>query len=568
MNRLTTWLFDTSPYVTRMDRYRATLVYVITVMILIPYAVYAVTVPEWTLPDGRADQTMLDVALRAPLEPAGIAFYVTLLLSAVTIAATRRGLLHEVRWFPVVTWYISGVLLTALTGDTVAYGGLTIVLLIFIAGLLTNIRGIFAAAVIGSVSIVLRGIGDPAFFGTGGVTVYSVLILIAGTTILVYLFLRLNRVAEQQTVFNAVEDRSITAVVLRQIAAQVAQRVTPRDLLARIVDQIAASFDSINHVQIYLMAEDGLQAELVASTEPGGKQRIAEGYTIPLGTNSVISRVMETGGSMIEGPEATPRPGERLPGTAIHVVLPLRIGPKILGALDLQSERAAAFDNPNAIATFQALGDSLALAVDNVSQFERAETRLRENERLVGEARAALAEVERLNERLTGTAWAGYLQGAQRHLAAAVDFKMNTAPDPETWTDTLLNAMQSDQFIQSQQGDSQIVAIPLRVRGRVVGAMEFEMDSQRPFTPEDYDLVQEVSERFGLAVENARLVEESQQLAQREALVNQITTRLQGTNDIENMLSEAARGLVNALRANRVSIRLGAHEQTNGDQRR
>jgi len=41
--------------------------------------------------------------------------------------------------------------------------------------------------------------------------------------------------------------------------------------------------------------------------------------------------------------------------------------------------------------------------------------------------------------------------------------------------------------------------VPLRVRGQVIGAMEFELD-RGDFTPEDIDLVQAVAERFGLAV--------------------------------------------------------------------
>ena len=112
-------------------------------------------------------------------------------------------------------------------------------------------------------------------------------------------------------------------------------------------------------------------------------------------------------------------------------------------------------------------------------------------------------------------------------------------------------------MIQESRNNRQVIAIPLRVRGQVIGAMEFEIEQENPFTPEDFDMVQEVSERFGMAAENARLVDESQRIAQREALVNQISSRLQSTNNIETTLAEAARSLKDTLKAESIVIRLG-----------
>ncbi len=131
-------------------------------------------------------------------------------------------------------------------------------------------------------------------------------------------------------------------------------------------------------------------------------------------------------------------------------------------------------------------------------------------------------------------------------------------------TPTIQDAIRTKQLVEDHQDDSQVIAVPLRVRGHVIGAMEFELDADRGFSPEDLDLVQEVSERFGMAVENARLVDESQRLARREALVNQITARLQVTNDVDNMLTEATRSLYDTLKARRVSVRLGSPPSNKG----
>jgi hypothetical protein len=99
----------------------------------------------------------------------------------------------------------------------------------------------------------------------------------------------------------------------------------------------------------------------------------------------------------------------------------------------------------------------------------------------------------------------------------------------------------------------------------VIGAIEFELDKDSSLSPEDLALIQEVGERFGLAAENTRLFEQSQRIAQREALVNEIGVRLQASNNIETTLAEAARSLKQTLRADKVAIRLGTPPDANGN---
>jgi GAF domain-containing protein len=74
---------------------------------------------------------------------------------------------------------------------------------------------------------------------------------------------------------------------------------------------------------------------------------------------------------------------------------------------------------------------------------------------------------------------------------------------------------------------------------------------------EDLAMMEEVSEQLGLAAESNRLYETSQRIAQREALVNEISTRLQSGTSVEMTLTSAARSLKDVLKANRVAIRLG-----------
>jgi GAF domain-containing protein len=256
--------------------------------------------------------------------------------------------------------------------------------------------------------------------------------------------------------------------------------------------------------------------------------------------------------------ESIHRQNELLAQTLVEAAFPMRIGENIIGALDLQSRQDLQLGEFDML-TFQSLANSLSLAIDSIRQFEAAKARVEENQRLAEQTRTALREVERLNQRLIGRAWSEYLSGKGDLLGLDIELEDNTVSSETTWTDTLANAAHTGGIVQDQN----VIAVPLRVRGVVVGAMEFELDEEGGFTPADFELVQEVSDRFGLAAENTRLVEESQRVAQRETLINEISSRLQSAINVEATLAEAARSLSDTLQANRIAIRLGipANEQ-------
>jgi transcriptional regulator with GAF, ATPase, and Fis domain len=158
-----------------------------------------------------------------------------------------------------------------------------------------------------------------------------------------------------------------------------------------------------------------------------------------------------------------------------------------------------------------------------------------------------------MNQRLVGRAWAEYVKGKGKSMGLTVDFEQKSVQNDITWTDTLKGAMETNNVVR----EGNIVSVPLRVRGQVIGAMEFELDENQDFSTEDLELIFEVSERFGLAAENTRLVEESQRIAQRESLINEITSRFQAAQNVEATLAEAARSLSETLQADKVMIRLG-----------
>ncbi len=362
------------------------------------------------------------------------------------------------------------------------------------------------------------------------------------------------------------QERLRLAEVTASIARQASLRAPLADIMNNALNLILANYPQIYHAQVFLVDEQSLQARLAASTGEVGQLLLARGHTLTVGGTSVIGQVTLRGEPIIAragGDDSVHRRNEFLPDTQVEAAFPMQIGGNIIGALDLQSKEPLILSQ-NEQNIFQALANSLALAIDNARQMEQAEARAHENQRLAEQARNALRQVERLNERLIGRAWSAYLQSASASTGLDIDLLTNHVEYRDDWTETLTQALSGAPVDQKLWG-GRVIAVPLKVRGYVVGAMEFELDEEGQLSEEDKALIEEISERFGLAAENARLVQESQRVAQREALVNEIATRLQASNNVAATLTEAARSLQDTLKLNRVKIRLGAPvPHTNG----
>ncbi len=552
-------VFKTSHYVLKNDRYRAQVIYAILVAILIFFSFYAVTVAEWSIPGESGSATMIQLATANPGDAPGLVFFSVYILIVLAYYANYVGYQQIAGWTPVLLWLCIATLAIAV-GSSPANAGASIIILMLLAGLLIGQDGLIIMGA-GVCTMLLIRNASSITFSTAETSVYSVIIQALGAALVVYFMLRYFTISREDAVNQAVSQRQVTADVLQHIADQVAQHSRLTDLLSVVVNQINDSFSYVYHTQVFLIDENERVARLVASTGKVGELLLERQHGLEVGSVSVIGRVTSNGESVIARSGATDsvhRQNELLPETRVEAAFPLRLGNQIIGALDIQSKDPEAFNDPDLIATFQALADSITLAIDNGRQFERAEERLRENERLVLEARKALRQVELLNERLTGQIWSEYLGDFDGQIGLDVDLTKHTSQPATKSEGTLKDAIVHNSLMQQEKDKHQFIAVPLRVRGHVIGAMEFEMEDDKLFFPENIDLLQDVGERFGMAVENARLVDQSQRLAQREALVNQITSRLQASNSVDSMLSEAARSLQTSLKADRVRIRLGA----------
>lgn len=328
---------------------------------------------------------------------------------------------------------------------------------------------------------------------------------------------------------------------------------TQRDvqvLMDRVVDLILERFSSIYHAQIFLIDSDQEYAIVRASTGEVGKQLIARGHRLSVGSISVIGQVTEQGRYILARDTAASqvhRRNEFLPDTRAELAIPLRVGDDIIGALDVQSRQPDVF-TPDLIGVLQTMADQIAVAIQNANLYEESMRRV--------------LEIEESNRQSTLLAWQEYMRD-QRLTELSADAGVTSLP---AHADLRQAALTQGRLVIGQTTDRQTIpiAVPIQLRGQTLGAVEWELPAQG-FGDDKLELAQELANRLALSLDNARLFQESRRATERERLVNTIASKLTAQTTIDTILQTAVREVGQALRAPQVRIRLHSESVPNGN---
>ena len=376
-----------------------------------------------------------------------------------------------------------------------------------------------------------------------------------GSNIQLPRFTRRDEIGVLSQSFGDMADQLLSAI--HELETRVAERThnleamlevsrvlaTIRDLdtlLEEVVSLIRDQFAPVYHAQVFLIDAPTNRAVLRASTGQAGRLLLQRGHYLDIGSQSVIGSVTATGHAVVAldtSKNPVHRRNEFLPDTRAEMALPLRIGKRIIGALDLQSTQPNAFSEQE-IELFQGMADQISVAIENTALFDESLVRL--------------VEIERLNRSLTEAAWR---EVGERRGPASTGASAGQTTPAVSWSALQLEAMHTRQIAERDDGDRITLAVPVLLREQVMGAVEWQVP-QANYTPNTRQTALDLSDRLALAAENIRLFEQSLQAVQREQMVNQISSKLIGTTDIDLILQTAVRELGLALRASQMMIQL------------
>lgn len=181
----------------------------------------------------------------------------------------------------------------------------------------------------------------------------------------------LNQMADQLSeMYTSLEAQVNSRTQQIRTAAEVARAVTSiptlDDLLRQAVNVIKDRFDYY-HVSIFLLDSEGKNAELREATGEAGALLKSRGHQLAVGSQSIIGWVTANNQPRIAsevGQDPVHFRNELLPETRSELAVPLQVGGTVLGALDVQSTSADAFQ-PEDLEILQTLADQLSAAIQN-----------------------------------------------------------------------------------------------------------------------------------------------------------------------------------------------------------
>jgi GAF domain-containing protein len=354
--------------------------------------------------------------------------------------------------------------------------------------------------------------------------------------------------------------RQLEAAALISEAASTAPTVGT--LLNLVVERIRETF-GFYHAQVFLVDGERRMARLEASTGRAGVALLARGHALPVGSRSVIGQTTYSGKAVVINDvrdNPTHRPNELLPDTLSEMALPLIVTGDVIGALDVQSTRPNSFQDED-INSLQVIASLLAGFIEKARLVNQLQVRAAEQQSLVDEAQNNLRQIEDLNRRLTREGWNEYLRAHRDRGNLGYTLDGSSVQADTTWTAPMRQAYQGEKSVVIRQDQqAHIAALPLRVRGEVIGVLEIERDGTRPWSDDDIAMAETLIDRLALAVENARLYEQATLAAEREHIVNRIAQNVQEAESVDDILRAALSDLSTVLGASRGIVQISPRD--------
>ena len=314
------------------------------------------------------------------------------------------------------------------------------------------------------------------------------------------------------------------------------------------------------HVHIYLLDEVRKTLMMAEGYGEAGIEMKRQGHNIPVATtHSLVARAAREGRIITtENVRSDPYwlPNPLLPETQSEMAVPVMLDNVVVGVLDVQSNQVAGLKS-NDETLLQSLAQQIAIAVRNA--------------RLFDETQMALLRAERVQSLYTGAAWEQFSVG---HQLQHFEVREENLPElTQINTPEATAALQQERTIRlhinGNDADTELsvgadtLATPLKLRNQVIGVLGIrdEKNTNRHWTEDEIALIEAVTEQMSLAIENARLFEETGRRAGREKIIAEITQQMWASGDLERVMETAIQQLSQKLNASKVVIKLGTPGQ-------
>ncbi len=402
-------------------------------------------------------------------------------------------------------------------------------------------------------------------------------------------------VRQVQEANYATQRRAIQLEASAEVGRAITSIFDIDELLQQTIALISDRF-GFYHVGIFLIDKTGQWAILREATGEAGAQMKSEGHRLAVGDTSMVGWTAAHRQPRIAldvGEDAVRFAHPLLPYTRSEMTLPLMVGDRLLGVLNVQSTEEAAFDQDD-VRTLQGMADQVAIAIQNAQRMAdegallevtspvyrtsrlltTATTRTEVADAIIASVRETGVDgclVVKFEFSPTGEPEALLYLGVWRRdrepqFQAGLRLPIAESPFPLEMVSTLwtvADVNEDDRLPRSARvvfqatGARALVNIPLRSGERVIGQVVVIRATPGPFNEAALRLYEVLSDQAAVALERAELLGKAQQRAERELQARRMIDHIRRAVDLEQALEIAAQELSQAMQVPHVSIDLG-----------
>ena len=363
------------------------------------------------------------------------------------------------------------------------------------------------------------------------------------------------------------QQRALQLETAAEIARDISGSLNLDELLIKAVNFIRERLD-FYHASVFLRDLSGEFIIIREATGEAGAQMKRAGYKIGIGSKSIVGFVSSRGEQLVvndTAKDATYYANPLLPDTRAEAAIPLKVGERILGSLDIQSTKPYAFSEDN-LRSLQILADQLAVAVVNTELFAETQEHLSQH-RLLHHITTTAASGTTLEEALESAV--NGLQvtlGGDRVMILLADREkkilevkasmgyaenISTKKNPigsgiTGWVAAhkrplrVRDVNEDPRYIQMSPNTRSELAIPLLYRNELLGVLNVESEKLDNYSENDEEMLGTLGGSLAAIIANARLLEQIRLQAERERVIYEVTSKIRRSTDIQSILMTTA----------------------------
>jgi len=329
-----------------------------------------------------------------------------------------------------------------------------------------------------------------------------------------------------------------------QVGKAITSILDVNKLKSQVVELIQKDFN-LYYVGLFLLDDKKEWAILQSGTGEAGKIMLKRKHKIKVGSG-MIGWCIQNNQLRIaqEADKDTIRLATKeLPETRSEAALPLHSRGKVIGALTIQSTQSNAFDI-RTLKILQMMADLVAIAIDNADLFQQSNQAFERIKIAYGETSKSSWDKIIQHSKVVGYSYDIY--GLH-----SIKMKRNGFNKQQ-------KKKQEQVHLTTEKNKDNKVKIPITVRDLYLGSFEASKKDNSEWTEDELEFIESFIEQLGIALDSARLYQETQNRAEREKLVTEITTKMRASNNPDDIMQTAIKELKKSLQAKDVHMVLNA----------